>query len=131
MTLNCCIGTAKSTIKAIAETDAEILMIPVEKMEDWLKFKSWRSFVFESYDNRLKEMLETIDTLAFNKMDKRLYEYLKRKVIYLKTTELILSHYEIASDLNTSRVVISRLLKQLENDKKVKLHRKKIEVLKF
>ena len=66
MTMSCCLGNNKSKIRAIAETDVEMLMIPVDKMEDWLtKFKTWRNYVFESYNMRLNEMLEAIDTLAF------------------------------------------------------------------
>ena len=80
MTLNCCMGKSKSKIRAVAETDGELLMIPVEKMESWLtKYKSWRNFVFLSYQNRLNEMLNTIDSIAFFKMDMRLMAYLKEK----------------------------------------------------
>ena len=74
MTLTCCLGNNKSKIKAIAETDGDLLMIPIEKMEEWLtKYKSWRNFVFESYNIRLNEMLEAIDSLAFLNLEERLY----------------------------------------------------------
>ena len=128
--LTCCIGNKKSEIKAIIVEDAEMVLIPVQKMEEWIcKYQTWKNFVFESYNLRLEEMLETIDTLAFMKMDQRLYKFLTDKVKLIGSTNIENTHQEIAHNLNTSRVVISRLLKQLENEKKIKLHRSRIEVL--
>jgi len=130
--LTCCIGNKKSEIKAIIVEDAEMVLIPVQKMEEWIcKYQTWKNFVFESYNLRLEEMLETIDTLAFMKMDQRLYKFLTDKVKLIGSTNIENTHQEIAHNLNTSRVVISRLLKQLENEKKIKLHRNRIEVLNF
>lgn len=132
MTLTCCLGNAKSKIRAVAETDGSMIMIPVEKMEDWLtKYKTWRNFVFESYNIRLKEMLEAIDTLAFMNLDERLYKYLTDKAKVLGTTEIHNTHQEIAYEMHTSRVVISRLLKALEINRKIKLNRNHIEILEF
>jgi CRP/FNR family transcriptional regulator len=124
--------SSKSKVRGVAETDSEIIFIPVEKLEEWMvKYPSWRSFVIDSYNIRLNEMLEAIDTLAFLKMDQRVYKYLIDKVQIMRSTTLNTTHQEIAIDLNTSRVVISRLLKQLENEGKIKLYRNKIEVLDF
>jgi CRP/FNR family transcriptional regulator, anaerobic regulatory protein len=132
MTLTCCMGQAKSRIRAIAETDGSLLLIPVEKMEDWLtKYKTWRNFVFDSYNVRLMEMLEAIDTLAFMNLDERLYKYLTDKAKVIGNTEIQNTHQEIAYEMHTSRVVISRLLKALEIEGKIKLHRNKIEILQF
>ena len=132
MTLTCCMGQAKSRIRAIAETDGSLLMIPGEKMEDWLtKYKTWRNFVFDSYNVRLMEMLEAIDTLAFMNLDERLYKYLTDKAKVIGNTEIQNTHQEIAYEMHTSRVVISRLLKALEIEGKIKLHRNKIEILQF
>ena len=132
MTLTCCMGQSKSRIRAIAETDGALLMIPVEKMEDWLtKYKTWRNFVFDSYNVRLMEMLEAIDTLAFMNLDERLYKYLTDKAKVLGNTEINTTHQEIAYEMHTSRVVISRLLKALELKGTIKLHRNKIEILQF
>jgi CRP/FNR family transcriptional regulator len=129
MTMTCCIGNAKSEIRAIAETDTELLMIPVQKMSEWTaKYSTWRTFVFESYNSRLKEMLEAIDSLAFLNMHDRLFKYLIDKVKINGSTTITNTHQEIAYDLNSSRVVISRLLKQLEKEGKLKLFRNKIEV---
>ena len=132
MTLTCCLGHKKSEIKAVAEVDTELIMIPIEKMEVWTaKYKTWRQFVFESYHSRLMEMLETIDNIAFLKMDERLLKYLKDKAIVNKSTTIKNTHQEIAFELHTSRVVISRLLKKLENQKKIQLNRNQIELLAF
>jgi len=132
MTLTCCMGQSKSRIRAIAETNGALLMIPVEKMEDWLtKYKTWRNFVFDSYNVRLMEMLEAIDTLAFMNLDERLYKYLTDKAKVIGDTEIHNTHQEIAYEMHTSRVVISRLLKALEIEGKIKLHRNKIEILEF
>ncbi|MGV9004545.1 Crp/Fnr family transcriptional regulator [Flavobacterium sp.] len=131
MTMACCIGDRKSEIKAIAETRGQVVMIPVKFMEEWLgKYKSWRNYVFNSYNNRLKEMLSAIDNLAFMNMEERLVSYLSEKSKINATSEIKNTHQEIAYDLNTSRVVISRLLKALENQGKIKLHRATIEILK-
>ena len=124
--------SSKSKVRGIAEKPSEVIFIPVEKLEEWMvKYKSWRNFVIDSYNIRLNEMLEAIDTLAFLKMDQRLFKYLTDKVQIMRSTELNTTHQEIAIDLNTSRVVVSRLLKQLENEGRIKLFRNKIEVLDF
>ena len=130
MTLSCCLGDTKSEIRAITELDTKLIMIPIQKMEEWTaKYKSWRNFVFDSYHNRLMEMLSTIDSIAFMKMDERLLKYLKDKVSILKEDIIKNTHQEIAYELHTSRVVISRLLKSLENKGKIELHRNYIKVL--
>ncbi|MEC4048801.1 Crp/Fnr family transcriptional regulator [Flavobacterium sp. SUN046] len=130
MTMACCMGTAKSEIKAVAETNGQVIMIPVENMEEWLgKYKSWRHYVFNSYNNRLKEMLSAIDNLAFMNMDERLLNYLLEKAKINNSRQIHNTHQEIAYDLHTSRVVISRLLKALENEGVIRLHRAYIELL--
>jgi len=127
MTLTCCVAQTKSKIRAIAETDSKLIMIPIQKMEEWSeKYKSWRHFVFESYNNRLNEMLETIDSIAFLKMDERLLKYLVEKVRISKNNTIHKTHQEIAYELHTSRVVISRLLKKLETLGKIELNRNAI-----
>jgi CRP/FNR family transcriptional regulator len=99
-------------------------------MNEWLgKYATWRNFVFNSYNNRLKEMLTTIDHLAFMNMDERLLNYLLEKSKINTSNQINKTHQEIAYDLNTSRVVISRILKALENKGKIKLNRAYIELL--
>lgn len=131
MTMACCMGDKQSEIRAIAENESTVAMIPVEKMEAWLgKFKSWRSFVFNSYNNRLAEMLRAIDNLAFLKMDERLLKYLQENAKINQSKTIYKTHQEIAYELNTSRVVVSRLLKAFENEGKIKLNRNNIDLLK-
>jgi CRP/FNR family transcriptional regulator, anaerobic regulatory protein len=130
MTLNCCVGRIKSTIKAVAETHTQMILVPVEKMEEWMsRFSTWRSFVLSSYHARLMEAIETIESIAFLNMDERLMKYLQDKTKINHSSQLSITHEEIAADLNTSRVVISRLLKQLENTHRVALSRNMIEVI--
>ena len=130
MTLTCCLGDTKSEIRAVAETDAKLVMVPVKKMEEWMsKYKSWQNFILASYHDRMKELLEAIDTIAFLKMDQRLFKYLKDKAMVNHDEVIQVTHQEIAHDLHTSRVVISRLLKTLEIDGKIKLNRNSIKVL--
>lgn len=130
MTLSCCLGETKSEIRAVAEKPTEIIMIPIEKMEEWIaKYKTWRHFVFESYHSRLTEMLDTIDTIAFLNMDERLMRYLQDKAKINQNELLQVTHQDIAYDLHTSRVVISRLLKKLKLEGKIELQRNSIKVL--
>ena len=130
MTFSCCMGTGKSEIRAVAEVDTELLMIPIDKMEEWLtRYSSWRQFILDSYHSRLSELLETVDTLAFMKMDERLLKYLRDKAMVTHNDEINATHQQVAHDLHTSRVVVSRLLKSLENEGKIKLFRNQIKVI--
>jgi len=132
MSLTCCMSRSSSKIRAIADTDVKVIMIPIAQMRQWFNTnESWRNFILQSYQIRFDEMLETIDTLAFMKMDQRLFKYLTDKVKLASSTRLEITHLEIAEDLHTSRVVISRLLKQLEKENKIKLARNSITVLAF
>lgn len=129
MSLNCCMASTSSEIKAVAERDSELVLVPALQMEDFLRYKSWRRFVFDSYSNRFVELLEVIDTLAFMNLDERLFKYLHDKALINSNQLLDVTHAEIAAEMNTSRVVISRVLKKLEIENKISLKRNKIEVL--
>jgi CRP/FNR family transcriptional regulator len=130
MTLTCCLGQTKSEIRAVAELDTSLIMIPIQKMEEWTgKYKSWRNFVFQSYHARLSEMLETIDNIAFMNMDERLVKHLLNKKKITKNSIINSTHQEIAYELHTSRVVISRLLKKLESMGKIELDRNSIKIV--
>jgi CRP/FNR family transcriptional regulator, anaerobic regulatory protein len=130
MTLSCCLGNQKSEIIAIAESDSELLMIPIEKMEVWTaQFKSWRDFVFTSYNHRITDLLETVDSIAFLKMDERLVKYLEEKSRISSDGIVHKTHQEIAYELHTSRVVISRLLKTLERQGRIQIERNKVKLL--
>jgi CRP/FNR family transcriptional regulator len=130
VTLSCCMGQTKSDIRAVAEVDTQLIMIPIQKMEEWITtYKSWRDFAFQSYQNRLQEMLVAIDGIAFLSLDKRLLKYLYEKAKINQGNEIQTTHQEIAYELHTSRVVISRLLKKLEKMGKIELQRNNIKVL--
>ncbi|MBL87550.1 MAG: Crp/Fnr family transcriptional regulator [Winogradskyella sp.] len=132
MSLTCCMAKSVSKIRAIADEDTTVIMIPIDAMRSWFDTNdSWRSFILQSYQIRFDEMLETIDTLAFMKMDERLFKYLTDKVKLSASTDLEITHQEIAEDLHTSRVVVSRLLKQLEKQERITLGRNKIHVIDF
>lgn len=130
LSMICAIKNEKSQIMAKVVEDAEIIMLPLSMMEKWMmQHRSWYEFVVGSYRNRLEEVLEVIDSIAFRAMDERLEFYLKRQVEACGCKELKLSHQEIGSDLNTSREVISRLLKKMEQRGLVVLSRNQIEIL--
>jgi CRP/FNR family transcriptional regulator len=122
-----CIQRTESIFRGVTEKDTEGIFIPVDKIDSWLqKYKSWRVFVIDSYHSRLIEMVSSIDSLAFSRLDERLLKYLTDKVKIMNTNTLIITHQEIADDINTSRVVVSRLLKVLENEGKIKIRRNRI-----
>ena len=130
MTLSCCMGQTKSKIRAIAETDVELIMLPKEKMAAWLSnYKSWQTYILQSYHLRMEELLEAVDTIAFLKMDERIFKFLKDKAMVTGDDVVHATHQEISQDLHTSRVVVSRLLKKLENEGKIQLFRNSIKVL--
>jgi len=124
ITMNCCIGQSASEVRAIAETDTKMIMLPIRKIDEWsAKYRSWRQFIFNSYHERLTEVLHTLDSVAFDRLDERLYHYLQEKARINGSLVLHSTHQEIAYDLHSSRVVISRLLKKLEKMDEIELHR--------
>ncbi|MFD2513274.1 Crp/Fnr family transcriptional regulator [Pontibacter locisalis] len=128
LSMMCTARNEKSQIMAKAVTDAEVLLIPSHLSEMWLgKYKSWHNFVIASYRQRFEELLQTLDSIAFKGLDERLLFYLKRHV-KVSGKEVRLSHQQIADELNSSREVISRLLKKLEQTGAITLHRNYIEV---
>ena len=130
MTMTCCLGKKISTIRAIAETSGQVILIPVQKMDEWLgKYPSWRAFVFNSYQERLDEMMRSIDNLAFKDTKGRLQNYLIEVASVNKSRLINKTHTEIAYELNTSRVVISRLLKALEKEGFLSQQRNSISIL--
>ena len=130
MAYSCCLEAKKSEVKAIAEEDIEILAIPHLKLDEWLcKYPSWKNYIMRSFNERFLEMLKSIESIAFHKLDERLVKYLKDKQKHSGSSLIKASHYQIADELATSRVVVSRLLKQLENNKKILLYRNEIKLL--
>ena len=130
MAYSCCIEAKKSEVKAIAEDVVELIAIPHVKLDEWLcKYPGWKNYILRSFNERFIELLKSIETIAFHKLDERLIAYLREKQRHTGSSVIKASHNLIADELATSRVVISRLLKQLENSKKIILYRNEIKLL--
>ncbi|MFA5245399.1 MAG: Crp/Fnr family transcriptional regulator [Pedobacter sp.] len=130
MAYSCCLEAKKSEVKAVAEDTVELIAIPHVKLDDWLcTYPSWKNYIMRSFNERFIELLKSIESIAFHKLDERLISYLKEKQRLTGSSVIKASHGLIADELATSRVVISRLLKQLENDKKIILYRNEIKLL--
>ena len=129
MSLNCCRANQTSMIKAVAEDDTEVYMIPAELVDEWFRFKEWKEFVNNTYGNRFTELMNVIDLIAFSNMDIQLLNYLQKRAQALNTKALRITHQQIADELHTHREAISRLLRQMENKGLVKLGRNVIELM--
>ena len=130
MSFTCCMMNKRSEIRTIAEEDTTMIGIPIRYMDEWMsRYQSWKNFVMRTYDARMLELVKTIDSIAFKKMDERLLKYLEDKSEAHQSNIISSTHQEIAYDLNASREAVSRLLKQMEKEKIVRLGRNKIELL--
>lgn len=130
ISLTCCMSNARSTVSVEVVEDAEMIMIPIEKLESWMSnYPSWKSFIMQSYRLRFDKLLQVVDNIAFRKIDERLEAYLHQKAETQNTRTIGTTHQEIANELGTSREVISRLLKKMEQLGMVKLGRNKIQLL--
>lgn len=130
MSISCCLGGQMSQFKAVAETDTVLWMVPMNLVDEWMgKYRSFRKFVIDSYQQRFDELMQTVDSIAFMNMDERLMRYLLDKKQSSGSYVIHKTHEQIAQELNTSRVVISRLLKKLEKEEKVELFRNRVEVM--
>jgi CRP/FNR family transcriptional regulator len=121
-------GTGK--IKAIVEEDAEILLIPVEKASQWIKeFPEWTDFIFNLFQKRFEELLDVVSSVAFQKLDVRLLQLLKQKSFLFHLKDISVTHQQLADELGITREAVSRVLKQMENEKLIALSRNKISLL--
>ncbi len=127
--LNCCRAHQVSMIKAVAEDDTEVYMIPAELVDDWFRFREWKEFVNNTYSNRFSELLNVIDLIAFSNMDTQLLHYLQERSKAVNTNALHITHQQIADELHTHREAVSRLLRQMEQKNLVRLGRNVIELL--
>ncbi len=119
-----------SKVKAVAEEDVEVLLLPVDKVGVLLKdFPEWLDYIFRLYHKRFEELLEVVNAVAFKKVDERLLDFLNKKSDITKSKILSITHEQLANELGTARVVVSRLLKQLEINGTLKLGRNKITIL--
>ncbi len=129
LSMVCAAKHEASPIMAKTVVETEVMMVPVDMMSEWVaKYKSWYLFVIETYRTRFDELLITLDNVAFRSMDERLEFYLKRARDVQQTNMIEISHQEIANELNSSREVISRLLKKMEQKGSLSLHRNVIEL---
>lgn len=129
LSMICAARQEQSDLMAIAVEETEVILLPIQLMDQlMMDFKSWYYFVLATYRSRFEELLNLVDHTVFKGLDDRLLFYLKKQRDALKTNELKTTHDEIANDLGTSRVVISRLLKSMENKGMVKLHRNYIDL---
>ncbi|MCU0346495.1 MAG: Crp/Fnr family transcriptional regulator [Saprospiraceae bacterium] len=130
MSLTCCTANRPSSVRAVAEDPTELILVPVEKLDYWMSiFPSWKTFVFQAYQRRFEDLLEAVDSLAFQKMDERIWRLLKKKAALQEKRYVYATHQELADELNTSREVVTRLLKKLEGMDKIKTHRNRIELM--
>ncbi len=126
----CCMMHKRSYIKTLAEEKTVLIGIPIRYVDEWMtRYQSWKNFVMKTFDQRLLELIRTIDKIAFMKMDQRLLEYLEGKAQISKSRVVEVTHQKIADDINASREAVSRLLKQLERAGKVQLGRNRVELL--
>jgi CRP/FNR family transcriptional regulator len=129
MAINCCQSKKKSMVKAIAEDDTEVLMVPAALTDQLFKYPEWKAFINNTYSSRFEELIEVIDLIAFNSLDKKILNYLEKKKEALNTSSIYITHQQIAMELNTHREAVSRLLRTMEQKGIVKLGRNTIELL--
>ncbi|MBS1530348.1 MAG: Crp/Fnr family transcriptional regulator [Bacteroidetes bacterium] len=129
MAINCCQSHRESMVKAIAEDDSEVLQIPVKLVEDWFKYPEWKTYINSTYGSRFAELIEVIDLIAFNNMDKQVLHYLRERSRASRSSILQITHQEIADELHTHREAISRLLRTMEQKNIVRLGRNTIKLL--
>jgi len=128
VSLSCCVDRARSRVRAVAEESSTVIALPVELLDSWMsKYQTWKEFVMVSMRHRFDELLNTLDSVAFLKMDERLERFFTDRYKNTKSTEFTGSHQDIASSLSTSREVVSRLLKQMERRGLIRLSRSHID----
>ena len=119
-----------SKIKAIVEEDAEIMLIPADKAKEWVrKYPEWTDFIFNLYQKRFEELLEVVNSVAFQKIDTRLLHLIKQKTQLYQSKEISVTHQQLADELGITREATSRVLKQMEKEHLLILSRNKIELL--
>ncbi len=130
MSFSSAIHNSKSKIFAVTESNSDILLVPSTKITQWVKnYPAINILFYNQYDLRYAEMIDTIKHLIYDKLDKRVLDYLIEKKQLLQINPIKISHKEIANDLGTAREVVSRIVKKLENDKVLIQHHDSIEIL--
>ena len=119
-----------SKIKAIVEEDADIMLIPADKAKEWVKkYPDWTEFIFDLYQKRFEELLDIVNSVAFQKIDARLLHLIKQKTQLYNSKEISVTHQQLADELGITREATSRVLKQMEKDQILILSRNKIALL--
>lgn len=130
ITMICSAREGYSKIKAIPEEETTVIAVPIAKLDEWMpRYKSWYYFVMDTYQDRFEELLKVVDGIAFHQMDERLLEYLEKNAEATQSNVIHRTHQQIAQELNSSREVITRLLKKLEQRGRVKVNRNQIELV--
>jgi CRP/FNR family transcriptional regulator, anaerobic regulatory protein len=130
LSISACFAMGKSKAIAITESSTTAILITAEQVREWMsKYPTWRQFVLQLYNQRFNEILDAFDDLAFRHVDERLIEKLREKKALLNSSLISITHQELADELGTAREVVSRLLKHLERQGKIKVLRGKIEIL--
>jgi CRP/FNR family transcriptional regulator len=130
ITLICSAREGQSKIKAIPIEDTTAIVLPIKKLDEWMfKYKSWYYFVMDSYQEKFEELLKVVEEIAFHQMDERLLAYLRKSVEANNSNIIKATHQQIAGELNTSREVVGRLLKKLEQNGTVIIGRNQIELI--
>jgi len=130
ITMICSAREGYSKIKAIPEEETTVIVVPISKLDEWMpKYKSWYYFVMDTYQDRFEELLKVVDGIAFHRMDERLIEYLEKNAEASQSNSIHKTHQQIAQELNSSREVITRLLKKLEQRGVVKVNRNQIQLI--
>ncbi|MBK9016603.1 MAG: Crp/Fnr family transcriptional regulator [Saprospiraceae bacterium] len=127
MSFTCCMLNKKSEIRTEAEDDTSLIAIPIRYMDEWMtRYQSWKNFVMTTYDRKILDLVKVVDSISFKNLDKRMLEYLKKRVAATGNRVISASHQDIATDLNVTREAVSRLLKNLEKEGIVKLGRNQL-----
>ncbi len=131
LSMKCQFRNETSQLMAKAVTETSVITVPIACMDEWMqKYKSWYHFVLNTYRNRIEELLETIDDIAFRNMDDRLLSYMKREQQIHNSSILTINHTEVAEELNSSREVVSRLMKKVSEKGMIRLLKnQQVEIL--
>ena len=130
MSFSACCSNSASLIEAATLEESKILLIPAIKLREWItNYPTFNFYVYEMFNKRYLDLIDTIDQLIFNRLDERLYNYLKEKTVLSGNLHINITHQQIANDMGTAREVISRLLKKLELENKISTSRNQVVVL--
>lgn len=129
MTFSCCMHSKRSEIRAVAEEDTTIFALPHQRLDQWMmNYKSWKNYVMLAYDQRMNELIHTVDQVTFHALDERLLQYITKRAAIHDDRTISTTHQQIADDLHVSREAVSRLLKGFERKGMIKLGRNLITV---